>query len=967
MHAPGTQLNDQFSGLDPWEDYVTKLEAVTPALEVIGVTDYYNTETYARLRKSKYEDGRLPNCATLFPNIEMRLGLGTAAGSWVNVHLLVSPDDPNHLDELQRVLSNLTFSALDDRFSCTPAELARLGFKADPSIKDIGAARRHGSTQFKVSFDQLKEIFSSFGWARDNILVAVAAGADGTSGLRDGADATLRREVEKFARAIFSATPGDRDFWLGAKLPRDEFVRKYGTEKPCLHGSDAHDLDRVGEPRGKRYSWVKGAPTFDALRQTCITPERAFIGETPPEGAPVSQTISNFTIHGASWAKTPALPINPGLVTIIGARGSGKTALAEMIVAGCDSVPLPFDHNKQSFLYRAQTFLQEVYVEVEWASGESDKRSIADAGDDGNFQIKRVQYLSQQFVDRLCSSDGVSDELLREVERVVYDSHSVSARDGATDFNELLDLRAARHRDARLRDEVALSNLSERIGEEIEKTKNIANLQKQIAEKTQNLARLRQDSATLVKKGDATTAARLAAVSSAAEKVRSYVRYFSQQEQQLLTLQDEVRDFKANQSPEALRRLQEKFSASGLKGEEWHPFSTDFVGAVVEVLAKKLKEARENGSSWKGTIDTAILAAPIADDADLDQQTLAILDAEITRLSQIINVDKATQDKFAQITSRMVADTDVITNLNDRLADAYGAAARRVTLVADRTTAYKKVFESIISEERVLNELYSPIKAQLQASPGTLSKLAFSVRRTADVAQWARAGEAFIDLRKSGPFKGKGTLLDLAEEFLQEAWEKGSAQEVSDVMKAFRTSHDQMLMASSRVADTDPVAHRAWLKSFAKWLYSTDHILVRYSVDYDGTDIRNLSPGTRGIVLLLLYLALDRSDDRPLIIDQPEENLDPKSIFDELVPLFAEAKLQRQVIMVTHNANLVINTDADQIIIAEAGAHAPGELPPISYVSGGLEEKFIRDRVCAILEGGEDAFKARARRLRVTI
>src|ERR1019366_8509158 len=102
-------------------------------------------------------------------------------------------------------------------------------------------------------------------------------------------------------------------------------------------------------------------------------------------------------------------------------------------------------------------------------------------------------------------------------------------------------------------------------------------------------------------------------------------------------------------------------------------------------------------------------------------------------------------------------------------------------------------------------------------------------------------------------------------------------------------------------------------------------------------DIRKLSPGTRGIVLLLLYLALDDNDNRPLVIDQPEENLDPKSVFDELVNLFIEAKPHRQVIMVTHNANLVINTDADQIIIADAGPHPHGALPPISYRSGGLE------------------------------
>ena len=104
-----------------------------------------------------------------------------------------------------------------------------------------------------------------------------------------------------------------------------------------------------------------------------------------------------------------------------------------------------------------------------------------------------------------------------------------------------------------------------------------------------------------------------------------------------------------------------------------------------------------------------------------------------------------------------------------------------------------------------------------------------------------------------------------------------------------------------------------------------------------GRRIEQLSPGTRGIVLLLLYLAIDRDHDRPLIIDQPEENLDPKSIFDELVERFRRAKLRRQIIIVTHNANLVVNADADQVIIATCGPHRPGELPEISYESGGSE------------------------------
>lgn len=104
-----------------------------------------------------------------------------------------------------------------------------------------------------------------------------------------------------------------------------------------------------------------------------------------------------------------------------------------------------------------------------------------------------------------------------------------------------------------------------------------------------------------------------------------------------------------------------------------------------------------------------------------------------------------------------------------------------------------------------------------------------------------------------------------------------------------------------------------------------------------------------------------------MVIDQPEENLDPQSIYDELVAEFQRAKRRRQVIIVTHNANLVVNTDADQVIVARSGSHRPGQLPVITYESGGLENSVIRKAVCSILEGGERAFRERAKRLRVSV
>jgi energy-coupling factor transporter ATP-binding protein EcfA2 len=118
-------------------------------------------------------------------------------------------------------------------------------------------------------------------------------------------------------------------------------------------------------------------------------------------------------------------------------------------------------------------------------------------------------------------------------------------------------------------------------------------------------------------------------------------------------------------------------------------------------------------------------------------------------------------------------------------------------------------------------------------------------------------------------------------------------------------------------------------------------------------------------VLLLLYLAVDQSETDPLIIDQPEENLDPESVYDELVTLFRRASARRQIIMVTHNANLVVNTDVDQVLVAHCGSLSEGKLPRFSYLSGGLEDPDVRKAVCDVLEGGEEAFRQRARRLHI--
>jgi ATPase subunit of ABC transporter with duplicated ATPase domains len=195
---------------------------------------------------------------------------------------------------------------------------------------------------------------------------------------------------------------------------------------------------------------------------------------------------------------------------------------------------------------------------------------------------------------------------------------------------------------------------------------------------------------------------------------------------------------------------------------------------------------------------------------------------------------------------------------------------------------------------------------------------------------------------------------------LFEAWQSADRP-------AIRSSLEWLMgeMGPPAVISEQLLGH-ASLERVNDWLFSTDHITLDYGLKYRSTDLERLSPGTRGIVLLVLYLAMDRQDRRPLIIDQPEGNLDNSSIYEALVPFLRKAKLTRQVILVSHNPNLVVTTDADQILVARADRPEGARHPIISYSTGALEdagtEEAIRAQTVKLLEGGRDPFKTREKR-----
>lgn len=975
IHTPGTLFNDQFgAGEAAWDEFLDAVEASDPPIEALGVTDYLGLDLYEHVRVAKAQD-RLPGVKLIFPNIEMRFGIGTTKGSAINFHLLVSPEDPDHAAHVRDLLSRLTFRYGAEDYSCTRERLIRLGRAFDSTITDEGAALRAGAHQFKVNPDELTRLLAGSGWAKENILIGVVVGNnDGTAGLqKDASMAALRQQLERSANIIFASQPAQREFWLGrGKVSAAQLEETWGGRKPCLHGSDAHELEDVGRPDLDRYSWIKGDLTFESLRQACIEPERAFVGPQAPKGGLPSNIISAITVSEAPWLDKPQVDLNPGLVAVIGARGSGKTALVELIAAGAYS--LASHTNRRSFVHRASRYLGETASALTWGDNSRTANELRFADMQGIFDEERVQYLSQQFVDQLCSSEGLTDELLAEIERVIFQAHPPEDRMAASDFRELLDLRAQRARNMRSREEETLIGVTSALIVERGKKDGLPGLEKQRGEKAAAVERDKADRQLLIGKGQEQRTARLEAINTAAEQARAKVDAASRRHAALLALRDEVADTRTNVIPTRLRRQVQEHAAAGLRPDQWEAFRLRFAGDVDEIIAAEISAEEAALRTLKGPAPGEaplpgenLASAPpfVSDDADLSALPFSILSKEMSRLRAIVGVDVENRRRYSALSDKISRAVSDLERMDREIADARGAEDRLAELRKERGQAYQGVFAALLQEEAELAALYTPLKESLAAQTGALGKLSFSVRRRADVEAWAAAGEELLDLRKAGPLKGRGALLAAATADLKPVWETGSAQAVREAMGRFRSQYEQALVDHALVEKSDRAAYREWAGQVSAWLYGTDHIQIAYGVQYDGVEIEQLSPGTRGIVLLLLYLAIDQEDDRPLIIDQPEENLDPKSIFDELVHRFRAAKLRRQIIIVTHNANLVVNTDADQVIVATCGPHQPGQLPPISYVSGGLENPVIRGQVCEILEGGEAAFKERAKRLRV--
>lgn len=164
-------------------------------------------------------------------------------------------------------------------------------------------------------------------------------------------------------------------------------------------------------------------------------------------------------------------------------------------------------------------------------------------------------------------------------------------------------------------------------------------------------------------------------------------------------------------------------------------------------------------------------------------------------------------------------------------------------------------------------------------------------------------------------------------------------------------------------------------------LLSTNYYELSFDIEYDNDSFKTMSDGKKAFVVLQLLLDFSEKDC-PILIDQPEDDLDNRAIYIDLVKYLTNKKKHRQIILATHNPNIVVGGDSELVICANQDGvkNKNRDGFKFQYLTGSLEysstkkenKEFIlecqgtREHVCEILEGGNYAFKLREKKYGIT-
>ncbi|MBU0509012.1 AAA family ATPase [bacterium] len=1010
VHTPYSIVQNYDGNLDAaWEGFICDLEKLPPEFKVIGINDYIFVDGYERVLKAK-KDGRLPNIALILPVVELRLDKfagvvkkgkdgAYSKSDWnrINLHVIFDQLPPELIR--QQFLNALVqcYDLIPEAHSfngrwqavVTPESLTSLGQMIIDSVPDdqkagYGSALQEGFNNLCVSLDKVLEALEKHS-LKGRFLLAVGKSEWENMKWNDQSIAEKKNVINR-VDLVFTASENPEAY---------EKARKKLTESKVLDKlldcSDAHALsnsenkDRIGQC----FTWIKADPTFQGLLQAVTEfDQRVFVGDKPPKRLLVMGNRTKYVsaISIKKKAGSPLLenwfdvevPLNHDLVAIIGNKGSGKSALADVVALIGDT------RNYESFSFLNEARFRDprnklaahFTGKLQWHDGTDSQKDLHE--NPALSSVERLKYLPQSYLETLCNelAGNGSSTFDSELRQIIYTHVPEEQRIGFSSLGELLNFKISELEEERkqLTEELSKVNAELVTVEHKLSPEFRQSLELQLDAKKRELTALEGAKPTPVDNPMESEAAKQEAAAAteklaALEATLNSVHVEEQKARQkkadamrgaahMTRMLQAVRNHQKNHD-QFIAELNAMLGEvqSGLKAADIVSLTVNTTG--IEQLSAAFKKESEILDALLSSEGEASLPRR----REAAETSIKTIKSQLSEKQRLFLVYKEHLAHWERAKVELQGDKDKSNSIAwyaAEIAALDSLPARSEQLKTERILIVCSLHEQIGKVVAEYKTLYQPVQGFVQSTAKMEMPLPldFDVRIAEEGFQDAFLGR--INRQTRGSFAG----IDESNLLIRRLLKQTDFMSVEAVVE-FVDSIDDMLhfdrriegVKQTEVSVLDQLRKGNRPKELYDYLFGLEYLQPQYSLTYDKQEISQLSPGERGLLLLVFYLLVDK-DDIPLVIDQPEENLDNQTIYKILVRCIKTAKQRRQVIMVTHNPNLAVVCDAEQIICATCDKVNKR----FSYISGAIESPEIKARVIEILEGTEPAFVNRKRK-----
>lgn len=907
IHTPESGMANEFNC--DWDTYVKQLfkRAIEEEIAVIGITDYFTIEGYKKLKRDYLDNhDKLLSLFTpsevaqikeirIFPNIEFRLEQ-IIDKNRINYHILFSDDvsiediEENFLHEIEFVKEGEPFDASNKR---------KLKIK---NIENLGSDIKEqqntfndsdftvGCTIAAVSAHQIEEILGSHNDIfRGKYVIIIPVDEDLSKIPWNSQGHLVRKYFYQIANIYFATNPNTIDFGLGKKHNSvNDFLAEFKSLKPCVIGSDAHNLDTLFKFPNDKNCWIKAVPSFEGLKQILYEPEeRVRVQVSRPDEKNLYQVIDSIVLNEPEfWSGT--IYFNPNLNTIIGGRSTGKSSLLKAIAAKHEALINEDDNDYKYILSHLNG------VSVRWADG-------------GNEEGHKIDYYSQGYMHKIAESRQRTNEL---VETILQ----------SKDASGLLSSFAATKTQLESEISSAIFNLFRFKKELLEYTNalkekgNKAGVEQQIA--------LLKGKATELQRGSSLTPEELVAYNSLQSKISS-------NEKEIASADEDIKKFQRLRTISPIDCNFENINSVG---------SLSFRQNSHKIIRLFQGLRNRTETEWQSIVDKLISDTTLAKGVLIKEQQIILESGLYKRGYQFYKDNKELQS----ILDRIKEEEKILSEITTLESKSSAIKEHCQTLVAN-------ILSNHLQYKKEIEKLISNLKIQYEG-------LSISVIMDFQAEQMRTFLEARCNLRSAG-----------------------RNQYISDLVTNYPTNTEQyaVLFLKDIVKGNIELKNSYTPQNVANEFFTREWFNSSYQLKYQNDLFGEMSEGKQAFVILKLLL--DFSDKKcPILIDQPEDSLDNRAIFQELVEYIKSKKKERQIILVTHNSNVVVSADSENVIVAnQNGTNSKNDAGcKFQYVSGALEmtkdkdeseeiilkSQGIREHVCEILEGGRAAFEKRERK-----